>query len=202
MQDSAIGSSGFVYVLMSHTDPQAVLATVNRVRQLSPTAHVLVRHSQPDFLPVHESEGIGVLRSDIGIRWGTWSVVAAGLEALRVARDRWNPEFTVLVSGQDHPVRDLAAWEQHVRGLGADAVLRRDPRTYDERWQRCWHELSPGRFLPSGAVNLLGRVGRPFARLLPEVHLAGGSTPMIVHPRRPGGRPPLPYRKGSFWSTL
>lgn len=189
----------FAYVLMSHLDPQAVLATARRIRELSPHAHVLVRHSGARgfaALGPAPAPGVEVFSSTTLLRWGTFSVVTGVVEALEEARARWHPSHTVVVSGQDRPVHDLAAWEAGVAASGADALLRADPLAYPDRWARCWHPLSEPPALLGAALRATGRAG-----LGRTLHHAGGRTWFFVH-QRTALRPPLPYRKGSLWTTL
>ncbi len=93
-----------------------------------PLAHVLVRSAGTLLSDQDAADlGIALLRSEIRVRWGDWSLTAAAVEALTTAQRLWDPDHVVLVSGQDHPVTDLAAWESGL--VGVDAVLRRDPGT-------------------------------------------------------------------------
>jgi hypothetical protein len=123
-EDSRVGSST-AYVILCHRNPEQILRLVRAIRRLSPAAHVLVRHNQlGDFLDRTRTTEAGaeLLVSKIRIRWGSWTMVAATLEAFRHARDLWAPDLYVLISGQDYPVRDLASWERGVRDSGVDAV--------------------------------------------------------------------------------
>lgn len=190
---------GFAYVLMSHVDPDAVLATARRIRELSPRSHVLVRHAgAPGFAALGPSPapGVEVLASTTALRWGTFSVVRGVVEALEEARTRWRPTHTVVVSGQDHPVRDLGAWEASVVAGGADALVRSDPRAYPDRWARCWHPLPDPPAALEPVLRVTGRLdhGR-------TLHHAGDRTWFLAH-HRTALRSPLPYRKGSLWMTL
>jgi len=202
--DDAARSPAFAYVLLCHVDPEAVLRTVRRIRELSPTAHVLVRHAQgPGFLDeVHAAAaGAEVLVSRTRIRWGTSSTVTAVLEALAEAERRWRPAFTVVLSGQDHPVRDLRAWEEELRSAGTDALLRADPRDYPDRWGARWSALPEwaGGLRPLLVAAARATRADPVRRWV-HVQEAGERTWMLaLHRRR---RPPLPYRKGSLWTTL
>lgn len=203
-RDDVPRDATFAYVLLCHVDPEAVLRTVRRIKELSPTAHVLVRHAQgPGFLDeVHAAAaGAEVLVSRTPIRWGTSSTVTAVLEALADAERRWRPSHSVVVSGQDHPVRDLRAWEEGVLRSGADALLRADSRRYDERYRSCWHALpeAAGRWRPLLAAAARATRRDPVRRLL-HVQQAGGRTWVWAHARR--DTPPVPYRKGTFWMTL
>ena len=200
---------GFAYVVMAHTGPDDVLRHVRRIRSLSPNAGVLLRSaagSEVADLPVAAVTGAGAtpFTSGIAVRWGDWSLTAAALESLARARRLWDPDHTVLVSGQDHPVRDLGPWETELTAAGSDAVLRADERDYSYRWRHCWHTLP-------GAGPAAGRLLQPAAAAARRAHLpvqlarAGGSTWMWHHARGADPRhagPPLPYRKGSFWCVL
>ena len=194
----------FANVLLCHVDPEAVLRSVRRIKELSPAAHVLVRHAQgPGFLDEVQAGAAGaeVLVSRTPIRWGTASTVTAVLEALAEAERRWRPSHTVVVSGQDHPVRDLRAWEDGVLRTQADALLREDPRRYDERHRFCWHALpeGAGRWRPLLAAAARATRRDPVHGVV-HVQEAGGRTWVLAHARR--SRPPVPYRKGSLWMTL
>ncbi|WP_432575065.1 hypothetical protein [Kineococcus sp. SYSU DK005] len=198
----------FAYVLLCHVDEDAVLRTARRIRELSPGAHVLLRHSRGEqFLAEEAAAGAGaeVLRSEIGIRWGTWSTVAAVLEALADAEGRWQPSYTVVLSGQDYPVRDLVAWERSVRGSGADALLHPEQGCHEGRHAVCWHALPAARWVPVPLLAALAHVGNRIVHRvpwLPRAHHAGERTWMLAHPRWRRRRPPVPYRKGSLWMTL
>lgn len=117
----------FCYVVLSHRLPDQVVRLVTRIRDLSPDAAVLVRHDRgPGFLPELEGSSdphVDVLVESEPVVWGAWSMVAATERAFARARDRFDPDWTVLVSGQDWPVRDLAAWERELTGAACDAVV-------------------------------------------------------------------------------
>lgn len=198
VDEKVVRMPGFAYLLMSHGDPAGLESRVRRIRVLSPGATVAVRWTRPGFLDVQALERAGalVLPSDVTVRWGDWTLTWALLEALHTLRTRVDPAYTVVLSGQDHPVRDLADWEREVSGTGTDALLWPDDRDHSRRWRRCWHTL------PSPTLALAGPMGRLAERARSPIRVsrAGGRTPMADHARRGGA--PVPYRKGSFWSTL
>ncbi len=203
-------ATSFAYVVLAHTDPRRVLAAVQRIQELSPGARVLVRHTRGSgFLPARELAAAGAqeLHSRLRVGWGTWSLTAAVLEALRTAEERWQPRATVVVSGQDHPVRDLRRWEEGILERGTDALLRPDPRDYVERYRDCWHEVPGGELLPPRWVGSVARLSERAGDLVggPRLRLAGGRTLVLGHRRGPGC-PAAPegmvYRKGSLWMTL
>jgi len=134
------GSPRFCYLVFCHRQPELVARIARAITACSPGADVVLRHDRPgelDFGPLpprtHE------LVSELAITWGSWTMVAAQLEALRWVRGHLDPDWVVLLSGQDHPLRDLAGWEREVVAGGSDALvaarpldpLRRETRTVD-----------------------------------------------------------------------
>lgn len=115
----------FCYVVLAHTRTDAVLRLVRRVQQLSPTATVVVRFGPEADLDGRAltDAGAHLVRSAIRTEWGAWSQVEAELEAYRVVRERLDPDYVVVISGQDYPVTDLAAWERGVADRAPDALL-------------------------------------------------------------------------------
>lgn len=134
----------FCYLVFCHRAPELVARIARAITSGSPGADVVLRHDRSadlDFgiLPPRTHEMI----SDTEITWGSWAMVAAQLEALTWVREHLDPDWVVLVSGQDHPQVDLASWENRVVAGGADALvaarpldpLRRETRTMDrEDW--------------------------------------------------------------------
>ena len=125
----------FCYVVLSHRLPDQVTRLVARIRELSPEAAVLVRHDHGAmFLPeveVSSDPHVDVLVESDPVVWGAWSMVQATERAFARARQRFDPDWTVLVSGQDWPVRDLAAWEKELTSSACDAVVNGDPVELD-----------------------------------------------------------------------
>jgi len=154
----------FCYLVFCHRQPELVARIARAIRTSSPGAEVVLRHDRAgdlDFgtLPPRTHE----LVSQIAITWGSWAMVAAQLEALTWVREHLDPDWVVLVSGQDHPLVDLAGWERQVVAGGTDALvaawpldpLRRETRTMDRgdwltrrytyRWRAVPH-LRPDRW--------------------------------------------------------
>ena len=172
----------FCYVVLSHRMPDQVVRLVRRVRELSPDAAVLVRYDRGrGFLPELEDAPdphVDVLVESATVVWGGWSMVEATERAFARARERFDPDWTVLVSGQDWPVRDLAAWEKELVGSGFDAVVNGNPVELDPsgrfrmterdlllaRWTHRWWTLPRVPVLSRVPTRIrLGILGR-FAR--------------------------------------
>ena len=114
------------YVILCHHKGDQALRLASTIRGLSDRARVLLRHNQPlGYMDDAQAQAAGaeLLRSSIPARWGRWSLVAAALEAFAHARDAYNPAWTVLISGQDYPVRPLRPWEDELLSADYDAVV-------------------------------------------------------------------------------
>jgi hypothetical protein len=114
------------YVILCHRDAPQVLRLARTIRALSPRARVLIRHDQPPgFIDsdAASASGADLLISRIPCRWGSWSLVEASLEAFERARELHDPEWIVLISGQDYPVKPLEPWEETLLSGAHDAVV-------------------------------------------------------------------------------
>lgn len=144
------------YVVLCHHKADQTLRLAATIRRLSPRARVILRHNQRGYIGSDEAAAAGadLLVGQRQTRWGHWSLVEATLDGFRYARERYDPAWTVLISGQDYPVRPLGDWELELLSADYDAVVPgeplvtglpalRDPehaeqlvRRYTHRWYR------------------------------------------------------------------
>jgi hypothetical protein len=118
------------YVILCHSNAGQVLRLARTIRALSPRARVLIRHDQPPgFIDPSAAEecSADLLVSRIHCRWGHWSLVEASLEAFESACNSHDPEWLVLISGQDYPIKPLEPWERTLLSGGYDAVMSGEP---------------------------------------------------------------------------
>ncbi|HWE13266.1 MAG TPA: beta-1,6-N-acetylglucosaminyltransferase [Solirubrobacteraceae bacterium] len=114
------------YVVLCHHKAPQTLRLVRTIRRLSPRARVLIRHNQPSgYIDAEQARAAGadLLISRLPTRWGGWSLVAATIEAFDHVRRRHDPDWIVLISGQDYPVRRLDEWELELLGGEWDAIV-------------------------------------------------------------------------------
>lgn len=186
------------YVVLSHRNPAQVLRLVGALAE-GPAARVLVRHDRRHSrLTAAEIEaaGGGALVDDIEFDWGGWSHVELILRCLERVDERHDPDWTLILSGQDYPVRALAHSEAELAAAGVDARLGavravedRRPQAGDEFFLRCRYR----HFTRPRAISDLPHVLRPvvYAR----------DVPRMVGVRRVG-RAPLRLYASSDWLTL
>jgi hypothetical protein len=189
------------YVVLSHRNPGQVLRLVRALAE-GPAARVLVRHdprgprlAAPDI----EAAGGEPLEDRIEFEWGGWAQLELILSCLGAAAARHDPDWTLVLSGQDYPLRPAAEIEAGLESGGIDGRLGsvreveryRPPRGDDEFFLRCryLHYTRP-RAMPHlpGALRPLA-----YVRELP---------PLVGVRRPPWPRPPLDYFAAADWLTL
>lgn len=140
------------YIVLSHRNPPQVVRLVRALAE-GPAGRVLVRHDhRRSSLPASaiEAAGAEAIEDDIELEWGRWSQLELILSCLREARRRHDPQWTLILSGQDYPLRPLAEIEAGLEGAGVDArigavreVESRRPAHDDEFYLRCRYRHYP-----------------------------------------------------------
>jgi hypothetical protein len=133
-----------VYLVLSHRNPDQVLRLVRALRE-GPASEVLVRHDQrrsPLSAVDVATAGGQPIEDGIEAEWAAWSHVEVMLAGLRRAAT-FEPDWTLVLSGQDYPLRPMAEIEAGLAASAADAMLGsvreielRRPRVDDEFFLR------------------------------------------------------------------
>jgi hypothetical protein len=187
------------YVVLSHRNPEQVLRLVRALRE-GPAARVLVRHDpRGPRLTTGEIEAAGgeAIEDDIEVRWAGWTYLELILACLREAVARHDPDWALILSGQDYPLRPLADIEAELEASVLDGrvgavreVERRRPAAGDDEFfLRCrYRHYTRPRAMPD-----LPRAMRPLAYVR--------ELPPLVGLRRLG-TPPLRFFASADWLTL
>jgi hypothetical protein len=195
------------YIVLSHGDPAAALRLIRRIRSDRPASIVVSHHDpsnggMPPYAFFGDSNVLPV-RPAIAGGWGDYSVLQMVLSSIdTLYRSGRRFSFATLLSGQDYPIKPLAAFEAAVEDLGDGALDIQFQSPDLERYTFAWRRI------PAAFEN--GFVRSVFSRLSPVnerqrfVRFAGGRIGCRVGVRR--FRSPLPkpmvYYKGSQWWTL
>lgn len=187
-----------VYVVLSHRNPPQVLRLVRALAE-GPAARVLVRHDvRSSALSPAAIAAAGAEAVEHGkeLEWGRWSQLRLMLSVLGEARRRFDPDWALILSGQDYPLRPMADIEADLERSRSDARLgsvrtveSRRPRHDDEFYLRCrYRHYSRPRVLP------------PLPRALRPVVYERALPPLIGVRRI--GRAPLAFHASADWVTL
>jgi hypothetical protein len=187
------------YIVLSHRNPEQVLRLVRVLRE-GPAARVLVRHDpRGSSLPAAEIEAAGgeVIEDRIESQWGGWSQLELIVGCLREAVVRHDPDWALVLSGQDYPLRPMAEIEADLEASRLDGRLgavrevetKRPAPGSDEFYLRCRYLHYPR----PRAMPRLPRAVRPVAYVR--------DLPPLVGVRRLGPAP-LPFFASADWLTL
>jgi Core-2/I-Branching enzyme len=163
------------YVVLSHRNPAQVVRLVRALAE-GPAAQVLVRHDrrrstlEPTAI---EAAGGQAIEDGIEVEWARWSYLELIVSCLREAR-RLDPDWTLILSGQDYPLRPMADIETDLERSGSDArigavreVETRRPVRDDEFYLRCrYRHYARPRAMPVPPRTLRGLI---YARAMPPL---------------------------------
>jgi hypothetical protein len=124
-----------VYIVLSHRNPEQVQRLIRALRE-GPAARVLVRHDQRgERLGAAEIEAAGgePVEDDIDFEWAAWPHVEVLLACLREAVARHDPDWALVLSGQDYPLRPLAEIESELGASLLDGRLGAVREVEEER---------------------------------------------------------------------
>jgi hypothetical protein len=113
------------YVVVSYRNPAQVLRLVSALRE-GPSSEVVVRHDQRRSRlerELVEEHGGHLLDDGIEVEWGEFSYLEVLVRSLEWTLERLDPDWILVLSGQDYPLRPLAETERWLTGAGEDAFL-------------------------------------------------------------------------------
>jgi hypothetical protein len=114
------------YVVVSHRNPGQILRLVSALKE-GPGAEVVVRHDQrrnridPAAL---DELGAHLLEDGIDVQWGEFSQFRMLVGALEYALGALDPDWILVISGQDYPLRPMAEIEASLAAAEPDAFLQ------------------------------------------------------------------------------
>jgi hypothetical protein len=113
------------YLVLSHRNPEQVLRLVAALRE-GPAAEVVVRHDERHSHldpAAAERAGARLLRDEIEFQWGRGSQLDVMLRSLARVRELVDPDWLLVLSGQDYPLRPLPEVESFLAATELDAML-------------------------------------------------------------------------------
>ena len=134
------GSSGsrVVYVIFSHRRPAQVERLVSRILALSPDGQVVLHHDgrrQPMVWSEPPGPRVHIVEPE-PMDWGGFTMVTSTARMLEYVEEMLEYDWCAVISGQDYPARNLAAWEEELAASGADYILSAQEVNFDPRCRR------------------------------------------------------------------
>lgn len=113
------------FVILSHRDPAQLLRLVATLNRLYDDPPIACHHDRAQSAIDNGAFPGNVRFVDPSIRtgWAKWSVVRGFLAALRLLYEHDAPDWFVLLSAGDYPVRHAAAVRADLAALDADALI-------------------------------------------------------------------------------
>lgn len=126
------------YVVLSHRDDQALISRlVGSILHRSPSAKILVFHDSRSSAPPNlRDERVTVVPHMHRADWGSWEIVKATMEALKLVSESFDPDMVTLISGQDYPINSLENWERSFISSGYSWAGNARPIDYRAKWGR------------------------------------------------------------------
>jgi hypothetical protein len=211
----APGPAGRVlYLLATYHLPEQVRRLVAALRAGSPAAPIVIHHdttrSSLDTARLAQYPPVRRVRTTPAPRWADGSFVDAMLGSLQWIERRFDYAWIVVLSGQDYPLRPLAAIESELLSLHADAAIGVQDEVRDDPASRHWsryfwaHRRLPrwtAPLLRSGGVSALLRrlnKSRPWIGLRFD---PDGSPKLGRRLRRTPFGPSYRCYKGTLWGS-
>lgn len=118
-------SASIGFVLLSHREPAQLLRLVTTLNRLYDDPPIACHHdfSQCPLDTANFPGNVRFVTASIRTGWAKWSVVRAMLAALRLLYDHADPDWFILLSGADYPIRDAAAVRAELLAGDADAFI-------------------------------------------------------------------------------
>ncbi len=151
------------FILLTHSQPQQIQRLVDRLNRLFDHPPIVFHH---DFskcpLSIEDfSENISFVQPHVETRWGEFSAIEAILKAMEQMQQRRDrPEWTVLLSGADYPIKPASQIVADLQASQADFHMltkRIQPPNFESDWHREMYARYYTRWIP---------VPKPIADLL------------------------------------
>jgi len=205
------------FVILSHNNPAQLRRLIRTLNAAYDDPPIACHHDFSQSTPLINDLGTNVRFVDSFVRtgWGRWSLVVGFLRALRLLYTHANPNWFVLLSAADYPIKAADEVERALRVANVDAFLDLQPvrgnfsnRHQGDRDPNLGHHnnvaLATRRYMHA-------RVALPFARLDESCDILTDIPDFASAPKRtfriPLASPLSPFNKnylcyvGSQWFT-
>ena len=148
---SASGVIGFV--LLTHNKPAQIIRLINTLNYMFSYPPIACHH---DFtqcaLPTDAiTENVSLVRPHLQTGWGKFSVIDAMLKALQLLLESKDPpEWFILLSGADYPIKSADRILNDLRASPYDAHIQHEQLSYgrnESAWRECYSRYCVKKFM-------------------------------------------------------
>lgn len=132
------------FAIITHNEPEQLLRLVNTLTAMFDGPRIACHHSF-DQCPLSEARfpsNVRFVRPPVATRWGSITIVNAALKSFALLREHDRPDWFVLLSGSDYPVKSAGEIIADLSATDYDAFL-------DHR-ELLYNALPPGQNAPNG----------------------------------------------------
>ena len=121
----------FIYLILSHHKVPQLLRLVRRLRYGSPDSAVVIHHD-PKGPPIsaemlNDIPNVYLVKDPVSVTLYDWTQAEALLHSIGYISDRFDFAWLSVISGQDYPLKPLAAIEHELRETAFDAFVEAYP---------------------------------------------------------------------------
>jgi hypothetical protein len=130
-----ITNTSIGFVLLTHTKPLQIYRLMNKLNSMFNYPSIVCHH---DFdqcdLPVENlSKNILLVRTHLQTKWADFALVEATVQALQLMYKVADaPDWFVLLSGADYPIKTASQILDDLASSGHDAYIQHEQITYDD----------------------------------------------------------------------
>lgn len=194
------------YLVLSHTHPELVARLSDRLLRGDEECHVVVDHerSAPAVEPrLPRNPRLHTRLSERPGGWGGYGLVSAVIDAFAEVRRALDPDWLVLLSGQDYPVQPVGDLRRKLQSSSADAhltVICQVPHEASVGLARWWHVRYYFRWwsLPRFPAVLPPRIRRKRVHVVHRLSMAQRRLFLWSLPRGSGTRIGVPRPETPF----
>lgn len=113
------------FIILSHREPAQLRRLVDTLTRLYDSPPIVCHHDSHQS-PIDRSafpSNVRFVSPPLRTGWGKWSVVKAMLESLRLLYDHADPDWFVLMSGADYPIKPADRVRADLAAAEVDALI-------------------------------------------------------------------------------
>lgn len=118
------------YLILAHKNPEQVKRLLNLLNS-DVYVHIDKKSNLDEFYI--KRNNFFFIKERVDVNWGGFTMVNATLKLINIAKENYNYDFYVLLSGDDYPVKKVEKFEQYLIERKDYSFIEYEK--FDEKWQ-------------------------------------------------------------------